>query len=179
MDERFPTRRHLCPARALAVGFAVASGDLPSELRPSAHAPARPKPIRAHGVGFTASELLAARNSSNETLRRRFICIVYRKVPFCIVCPANGPDGSICAFTATRTLRSPPVWWSLVRTPAPWTYPPDFLIVTWHDTIRCHTSITFAIPFFGKLGISRRQIIYPFNNNTIGTTWTIPSMGSV
>ena len=38
-------------------------------------APARPKPIRAHGVGFTASELLAARNSSNETLRRRFICI--------------------------------------------------------------------------------------------------------
>ena len=40
-------------------------------------APARPKPIRAHGVGFTASELLAARNSSNETLRRRFICITY------------------------------------------------------------------------------------------------------
>ena len=38
-------------------------------------APARPKPIRALGVGFTASELLAARNSSNETLRRRFICI--------------------------------------------------------------------------------------------------------
>ena len=38
-------------------------------------APARPKPIRAHGVGFTASELLAARNSCNETLRRRFICI--------------------------------------------------------------------------------------------------------
>jgi hypothetical protein len=38
-------------------------------------APARPKPILAHGVGFTASELLAARNSSNETLRRRFICI--------------------------------------------------------------------------------------------------------
>lgn len=38
-------------------------------------APARPKPIRTHGVGFTASELLAARNSSNETLRRRFICI--------------------------------------------------------------------------------------------------------
>ena len=65
----------LCPARALAVGFAVASGDLPSGLRPSAHAPARPKPIRALGVGFTASELLAARNSSNETLRRRFICI--------------------------------------------------------------------------------------------------------
>ena len=32
-------RRHLCPARALAVGFAVASGDLPSGLRPSAHAP--------------------------------------------------------------------------------------------------------------------------------------------
>ena len=29
----------------------------------------------AFGVGFTASELLAARNSSNETLRRRFICI--------------------------------------------------------------------------------------------------------
>ena len=29
----------LCPARALAVGFAVASGDLPSGLRPSAHAP--------------------------------------------------------------------------------------------------------------------------------------------
>ena len=50
----------LCPARALAVGFAVASGDLPSGLRPSAHAPARPKPIRALGVGFTASELLAA-----------------------------------------------------------------------------------------------------------------------
>ena len=65
----------LCPARALAVGFAVASGDLPSGLRPSAHAPARPKSIRALGVGFTASELLAARNSSNETLRRRFICI--------------------------------------------------------------------------------------------------------
>ncbi len=65
----------LCPARDLAVGFAVASGDLPSGLRPSAHAPARPKPIRTHGVGFTASELLAARNSSNETLRRRFICI--------------------------------------------------------------------------------------------------------
>ena len=65
----------LCPARALAVGFAVASGDLPSGLRPSAHAPARPKPIRALGVGFTASELLAARNSNNETLRRRFICI--------------------------------------------------------------------------------------------------------
>ena len=65
----------LCPARALAVGFAVASGDLPSGLRPSAHAPARPKPIRALGVGFTASELLATRNSSNETLRRRFICI--------------------------------------------------------------------------------------------------------
>ena len=38
-------------------------------------APARPKPIRAHDVGFTASELLAARNSCNETLRRRFICI--------------------------------------------------------------------------------------------------------
>ena len=38
-------------------------------------APARPKPIRALGVGFTASELLATRNSSNETLRRRFICI--------------------------------------------------------------------------------------------------------
>ncbi len=38
-------------------------------------APARPKPIRALGAGFTASELLAARNSSNETLRRRFICI--------------------------------------------------------------------------------------------------------
>ena len=52
MDERFPTRRHLCPA-----------------------APTRPKPIRTHGIGFTASELLAARNSSNETLRRRFICI--------------------------------------------------------------------------------------------------------
>ena len=65
----------LCPARALAVGFAVASSDLPSGLRPSAHAPARPKSIRALGVGFTASELLAARNSSNETLRRRFICI--------------------------------------------------------------------------------------------------------
>ena len=30
--------RPLCPARALAVGFAVASGDLPSGLRPSAHA---------------------------------------------------------------------------------------------------------------------------------------------
>ena len=73
MDERRVVL--LCPARALAVGFAVASGDLPSGLRPSAHAPARPKPIRAHGVGFTASELLAARNSSNETLRRRFICI--------------------------------------------------------------------------------------------------------
>ena len=73
----------LCPARALAVGFAVASGDLPSGLRPSAHAPARPKPIRALGVGFTASELLAARNSSNETLplsrpavliTSRFVC---------------------------------------------------------------------------------------------------------
>ena len=38
-------------------------------------APARPKPIRTLGVGFTASELLATRNSSNETLRRRFICI--------------------------------------------------------------------------------------------------------
>ena len=38
-------------------------------------APARPKPIRALGVGFTASELLAARNLNNETLRRRFICI--------------------------------------------------------------------------------------------------------
>ena len=38
-------------------------------------APARPKPIRALGVGCTASELLAMRNSSNETLRRRFICI--------------------------------------------------------------------------------------------------------
>ena len=38
-------------------------------------APERPKPIRALGVGFTASELLAARNSNNETLRRRFICI--------------------------------------------------------------------------------------------------------
>jgi len=38
-------------------------------------APTRPKPIRTHGIGFTASELLAARNSSNETLRRRFICI--------------------------------------------------------------------------------------------------------
>ena len=37
-------------------------------------APARPKPIRALGVGFTASELLATRNSSNETLRRRLIC---------------------------------------------------------------------------------------------------------
>ncbi len=35
----FEARRHLCPARALAVGFAVASGDLPSGLRPSAHAP--------------------------------------------------------------------------------------------------------------------------------------------
>ena len=75
MDERFPTRRHitelsrrvvlLCPARALAVGFAVASGDLPSGLRPSAHAPARPKPILAHGVGFTASELLAVRGVRN------------------------------------------------------------------------------------------------------------------
>ena len=50
-------------------------GQRRSQQGRAAAAPARPKPIRAHGVGFTASELLAARNSSNETLRRRFICI--------------------------------------------------------------------------------------------------------
>ena len=43
-------------------------------------APARPRPIRALGVGFSASELLAARNSSNETLRRRFICIATHRL---------------------------------------------------------------------------------------------------
>ena len=39
----------------------------------AAHATNRPPEITTNG--FTASELLAARNSSNETLRRRFICI--------------------------------------------------------------------------------------------------------
>ena len=61
-------------------------------------APARPKPIRALGVGFTASELLAARNSSNETLRRRFTCVVAysfvwrdsrTSVALCTACPPN------------------------------------------------------------------------------------------
>ena len=51
----------LCPARALAVGFAVASGDLPSGLRPSAHAPPKPKSNWPRGVDFTHRDLLVTR----------------------------------------------------------------------------------------------------------------------
>ena len=51
----------LCPARALAVGFAVASGDLPSGLRPSAHAPPQPKSNWPRGVDFTHGDLLVTR----------------------------------------------------------------------------------------------------------------------
>ena len=43
-------------------------------LCPAAFPP--PKSIRRHPFGFTASELLATRNFGNETLRKRFICII-------------------------------------------------------------------------------------------------------
>ena len=43
-------------------------------LCPAAFPP--PKSIRRHPFGFTASELLATRNFGNETLRKRFTCVI-------------------------------------------------------------------------------------------------------
>ena len=65
----------LCPARALARHFAIAFGDLPSaSLRRISFPP--PKSIRRLPFGFTATELLATRNFGNETLRKRFTCVI-------------------------------------------------------------------------------------------------------
>ena len=62
----------LCPARALAGGFAVAYGDLPSGLRPSAHCVSTAQASSAESCWLHDVRTLATRDFGNETSRERF-----------------------------------------------------------------------------------------------------------
>ena len=66
----------LCPARALAGGFAVAYGDLPSGLHPSAHCVSSAQASSAESCWLHVVRTLATRDLSNETSRERFTYVV-------------------------------------------------------------------------------------------------------